>query len=133
MTSTDMCAGCRHARGNHVGTGLAHSLCLVPHCRGCYGFRLDFSRPGTAQVPVEKLPPLCGSCGPAWTAWLDYRPPPPPIQLCTIDNTVRGVRDRQRRRAEDHHATVRFQQGLIRKQCAEANHTGDGYQEARHG
>jgi hypothetical protein len=122
MASTDQCAGCKHARVNHIGSGATHSLCLVPHCRGCYGFRLDFSRPGIEQVPAVKLPPLCDACAPAWLAWLDYKPPPPAIQLCTVDNTARGVLDRQRRRAEDYYATIRFQQGLIRKQCAEGNH-----------
>lgn len=128
MASTDQCAHCGHARGNHVGGGLADGLCTVPGCAQCFGFRAGFGQPDIPQVPVVKLPPLCDSCGPAWSSWLDYKPPPAPIQLCTIDNTVRGVRDRQQRRADDYYATIRFQQALIRKQCAEGNH-----QEVRHG
>jgi hypothetical protein len=99
---------------------MANSLCLVPGCRSCtLGFRLDFGPAAIGQVAVVRLPGMCPPCAADWDRWLDYKMPPAPISMCQHGNTARGVRDRLAARAEDYYATIRWQQSLIRKQCAE--------------
>ena len=54
--------------------------------------------------------------------WLDYRLAPPPIQLITIGGRLRDVQDAQESRFRQWRDTVRFQQDLIDRLCAEAGH-----------
>ena len=69
---------------------------------------------------------MCGPCSAEWMAWLDYSPPPPPIRLDgTGIRTVRDVQAAQERRYQDWRDTVRFQQDLIRRQCAAGHHAKD--------
>lgn len=65
---------------------------------------------------------MCPDCSREWLAWLDYRVPPPAIQLISIGNKAREVNDRREGRLRDWRATIRFQQGLIRQLCAEGGH-----------
>lgn len=61
---------------------------------------------------------LCAACSPAWLAWLDYRLPPPPIQLMVIGDRLQDVKDRQEARYRQWRDTIRSQQALIEQACA---------------
>lgn len=67
---------------------------------------------------MKKCPP----CAEAWARWLDYRLPPPPIQLITIGGRLKDVQDAQEARFREWRDTIRFQQGLIDRLCAEGKH-----------
>lgn len=66
--------------------------------------------------------PGCEPCWGLWHRWLDYKPPPAPIVLCSPNRTVREIRDSQRRRADDTYELIRTQQAMIAAQCWSGNH-----------
>lgn len=88
---------------------------------------------GTGKpAPGPPRPAMCPACSKAYLAWLDYRLPPPPIRLMSIEggNPVREIQYRQQRRFEEWRDTIRFQQDLIRSGCPGPDHAnvpgGDG-------
>lgn len=62
---------------------------------------------------------LCAACSLAWNKWLDYRLPPPPIQLLVIGNRPQDIAERTEARYRQWRDTVRFQQDLIVQICTE--------------
>lgn len=72
---------------------------------------------------------MCQECSREYMAWLDYRLPPPPIRLMSIEggNPAREIQWRQQRRFEEWRDTIRFQQDLIRRLCLEAGHASAGH------
>ena len=120
-----VCHGCGHPRANHVVPDCSPvHLCTVAWCK-CLRFGFEPGREVTEAGRVDQGA-LCAPCAAYWSSWLDYTLPAPPIQLCTIDNSARGVADRQRRRFCEWRDTVRFQQGLTVKLCAEGRHYRPG-------
>ena len=73
----------------------------------------------------------CAPCARAWARWLDYRLAPPPIQLITIGGRLRDVQDGQESRFRQWRDTIRFQQDLIDRLCAEGHHAEDDGRERR--
>lgn len=73
------------------------------------------------MAPPQIKPVMCAPCADAWSRWLDYRPPIQPT-LVSIDNSVRGVTERRKARAEETYALIRRQCDSIRKNCAEGRH-----------
>lgn len=69
---------------------------------------------------TTQLASLCADCSTAWSAWLDYRLPPAPIQLCTPGRTrARDVQEARKHRFELWRTTIRDQQSLIERICGE--------------
>jgi hypothetical protein len=107
---------CGHPRDSHVQLSIA-DLCVVAWC-ACQHFVLV---PGETAPRVDQGP-LCEPCQGLHTRWLDYTLPPPPIQLITIGNTAREMAAHQERRFTEWRDTIRFEQGLTVKHCAEGRH-----------
>lgn len=63
---------------------------------------------------------LCEDHAAQWNAWSDYRLVVPfRINSATsYDDSLRGLRDRRKRLVDDWRDTIRFQQNLIRRICA---------------
>lgn len=74
------------------------------------------------MAPPSVKPVMCAPCAAAWSRWLDYRTPPAQPSLVIVDNSVRGVMDHRRARAESTYALIRQQCDAIRKGCAEGRH-----------
>jgi len=76
--------------------------------------------PTRSQLNTIMITGLCAQHAEESAAWLDYRITPG-IRIgagASRDDTVAGVRDRQRMRFEDWRSTITFQQDLIRRICA---------------
>lgn len=72
-------------------------------------------------IPHPNPPRVCGPCRAEITRWYDYLAPRP-VQFANhadYDDTGRGIADNGRTRFEQWQTTVRYQQDLIRRQCAE--------------
>lgn len=70
---------------------------------------------------------LCPSCRADRDAWLRYRPTYP-IKIASgasRDDTVAGVLDNRRARAESTYQLIRDQIALIHRICAAKHHTSD--------
>jgi hypothetical protein len=76
-------------------------------------------------------PAMCDPCRDEWLRWLDYRTPRP-VQIvnhATYDATPAGVASNRKAAAGRTAETIRFQQALIRRLCAEGSHVSARPQE----
>ncbi len=76
----------------------------------------------TMTEPTPPTHKLCGKHAEEWSAWLDYRQPPPPITLVQIGRPDPAAT--QKRQFEQWRDTIAFQQGLISSMCTEGKGCG---------
>lgn len=66
---------------------------------------------------------MCEEHTKQYNAWLDYRMPAAPIQLCTPGvSSVRDVLWARKTRSDDHYNLIRSQQALIKQICERTCH-----------